>query len=135
MLPFVKKVLSPINVYVSNQFSFFVFLSLFPSHPPRPAPKVERVVKGEPILAMTLNLYCLHCGKQEGESLPGWEQDKLLPSSQQTSVDTGNQQARSCLELKRNISNIKKRNPRKTLLFKLHIILKGLPFKCLEKQH
>lgn len=63
MLPFVKKVLSPINVYVSNQFSFFVFLSLFPSHPPRPAPKVERVVKGEPILAMTLNLYCLHCGK------------------------------------------------------------------------
>lgn len=36
MLPFVKKVLSPINVYVSNQFSFFVFLYFPLTHPALP---------------------------------------------------------------------------------------------------
>lgn len=48
-----------------------------------------------------------------------------MTSSQQNSADTGDQYTRSCLDLKRKISNIK-RNPRKTLLFKLHIILKAL---------
>lgn len=78
-LSFVKKVFS---LYLLYNFYLFSFLFFLPIHP---ALKVESVMKGEPMLAVTLN-----CGKYRGENLLGWEQDKLLTSSWQTSVGTGN---------------------------------------------